>query len=149
MQHVSLFIRADEARAFELEADLRGTVIGVTNNGTAVNEWAVINDVEIVEVSRLEQKIGMLLKGRLDAFSHFEQSAMRMLNARGMSESVKKAKHQPSIAFEFYFALSSNSRLISRKSYIEAIIARGSRQALLPRYINSITRNNPSIAVSL
>lgn len=125
VQSVSLFVRQAEVERFQSDDDLRGSTIGVTNNGTLINEWGFYNGIKIVEVSRLSQKIGMLLKGRLDGFSHFEKSTLDMLADLESFELVKKARYQPPISFEYYFAISSQSELIGQVDALEQVIKTG------------------------
>ena len=67
---MTLFGRSTEAQRFQTDSDLNGLVIGVINDGLHINEWAAVSNIEIEEASLLEQKIGMLLKGRLEHPAH-------------------------------------------------------------------------------
>jgi polar amino acid transport system substrate-binding protein len=117
---------------FVLNANLISTVrdlsklnIAVTINAQYFDDLYLYSELGLVEVSTLKQKIGLLKKGRVDAFIHFRESALPMIKRMGWAEEVVLADYQPNQKTEYFVAVSRSSFLCKQRKKLQEIIKEG------------------------
>lgn len=96
------------------------------SNKAAIYEQ--LPNIKLVSIETLDQKIEMLLKGRIGAFLHVHQSAMSKIKATNNGERIKPVELALIKAFGQYIAVNKNSWLFNRKEDIKAIISTGIRK---------------------
>lgn len=116
------YVRKEDAEQFSDEDAFRYATAGVSidEKGLPVGTRGYFKD--IVPVTLLEQKIGLLIKGRIDTFIHFESSAMYMIREMGYENEIVSAPLQIGESLDYFFAVHDNSPLFARKAELEAII---------------------------
>lgn len=121
----SFFVLKEKASQLGSSEDLNKLVIGVTNGSEYFSEFEHRSDVVRVEVSSLEQKIGLLLKGRVDSFLHYRQSTLAKLAKSNLLDKVVLADYQPKVHESHHFVITKASQLFKKKEELEQIIEQG------------------------
>lgn len=119
------FVRADELHLLTEPSQINNLTLAITIDDQALMDKAYDKVGGIVPVTSLEQKIMMLDYGRVDAFVHFESSAMLKIKQLGLERKMMPALVQPGKSRDYYFALSIGSPLFEHKSEFERTIAQG------------------------
>lgn len=117
------YVRKADAEKFANEDAFRFATAGVSidEKGLPVGERDFFKD--IVPVTLLEQKIGLLIKGRIDTFIHFESSAAYMIREMGYENEIVSAPLQIGESLDYFFAIHDSSALFARRAEIENIIS--------------------------
>jgi ABC-type amino acid transport substrate-binding protein len=118
------FIRNDQRTRLSTIRDLDGKTIAITANDKPYISALEKLGAKVVVILSLEQKIKLLQRKRIDAFEHVQSSGLSEIAKKGLSEQIIVAPYKTASVNHFHFALSTGSELMSRKSEIEAIIAR-------------------------
>lgn len=121
---ISLYVAKDAPDIATVEA-LNHAIVAVTRHTSKVDIYAQIADENRVEVSSLQQKIELLLKGRVQAFFHVQESAELFIDDMTLREKIKRATLQPSQKFEQYIAINKHSWLWDHKDEIAEIVEKG------------------------
>lgn len=121
----TFFVRKGNEAVLQKFEDLRDLSIGVTRYATYFDRFEQEDDLIMVSVGSLRQKIKLLRNGRIDTFIHYKQSTLPTLEKMGLSGEVVEAPYQSADLEDYYFTVSSASPLISRKAEFEKVIAEG------------------------
>lgn len=122
---IGIFVLAGNESNFTVADDLRKRLLSLTRHA---NSDAIIDNIpaeHIVPARSLEQKIDMLLKGRIDGFLHVAQSTSRKLNELGLTQKIVPATYQPPQSYRQYVAINTSSWLYDSKEELERIIRLG------------------------
>ncbi len=116
------FIRAEDIEKFSsIEAFNHANAAFSIDDNKMLTEAQTIFD-GIVKVTSLEQKIRLLLKGRVDTFIHFESSARYMIKILGFEDEIVAANFQFSQPLDYFVAIHTDSPLYAHKERLQAII---------------------------
>lgn len=118
----TFFIRANESVVLRDFDDLLDLKIAVTPKVTYFSAFDQSSSLTKVEVGSLQQKIKLLVNGRVDAFIHNKDSTMASLQVMGQANNVKFAEYQPKQKRKYYFAISMKSKLYSRLPELKRIV---------------------------
>lgn len=118
----TFFIRADEPKALKNFDDLLNLNIAVTPKVTYFSEFDQSTLLTKVEVGSLQQKIKLLVNGRVDAFIHNKDSTMASLKVMGQADKVTLAHYQPKQKRRYFFAISAKSKLYPRLNELKQIV---------------------------
>ncbi|MDC8832042.1 substrate-binding periplasmic protein [Alteromonas gilva] len=122
---VALFVRADKADQLTSQADLRQLSIGVTMRSNIQSLFTEIPVDKTVMLPSIEQKIEMLMKGRIDGFTHIQQSTEVKLDELGLQHAITLANYQIDQVFAQHVVINKDSWLWQHKSRLEDIIKAG------------------------
>tara|TARA_R110001632_G_scaffold103412_1_gene212096 strand:- start:72306 stop:73034 length:729 start_codon:yes stop_codon:yes gene_type:complete len=103
-------------------ADLKRLNIGVTRNAKYFEKFNQETNLIMVPVSTLRQKIELLMKGRINTFVHFQESAQPLIIEMGLQNDIVLAKYQPIEVNNYYVTISQNSPLIGKKHLFESAV---------------------------
>jgi polar amino acid transport system substrate-binding protein len=92
----------------------------------------------MVPVSTLSQKIELLMKGRIDIFIHFQESAVPIITDMGLQNEIVLADYQPIEVNQYYVTISQNSLLIDKKHLFETAV----REAVANQEFATICREH-------
>lgn len=119
------FILAKNHTRLKSADDLKLLTVAITEHEKSYLDNVAHIEFNAVTVASLQQKIEMLLRGRIDAFEHVERSALLQLQKMGLSDEIILAEYKPTNMNHFHFALSTRSELMAKKAEMEAVIAQG------------------------
>ncbi|GGO70098.1 substrate-binding periplasmic protein [Bowmanella pacifica] len=119
------FVRKNNQKTLATIDDLGNMKIGVTIYAKYFDNFERKQDFALVGVSTLQQKIQLLMKGRIDTFIHYQESTLPLLEKMGLSQEVVKAKYQPTHYNDYFVTISANSRLLHLKDKFEQVIKHG------------------------
>lgn len=102
--------------------DLKTLNIGVTIHALYFDRFNQQADLAMVSTESLDQKIELLLKGRIDTFIHFEESTLPKLRKMGLSDVVVFADYQPTECNKYHLTVSQNSPMIKKISLFEMAV---------------------------
>lgn len=119
------FIKSDNAHRLVSRSDLSKLVLGMTIDEKQLLDQAEKEFYEIIPVTTLNQKIELLMLGRIDTFLHFEHSARLMIDQKGLSEVIVPAPYQSSGFRNYHVTISTQSPLFLYKEKLERIIREG------------------------
>ena len=122
---IGLFVLAGNESLFTEADDLRKHLLSLTRHANSDAILSEIPAAHIVPARSLEQKIEMLLKGRIDGFLHVTQSTALRLMELGYTNNITQADYQPPEVYQQYIAINNHSWLYAHKAELEAIIANG------------------------
>lgn len=122
---IGLFVLAGNESLFIEAGDLRKHLLSLTRHANSDAILSEIPAAHIVPARSLEQKIEMLLKGRIDGFLHVTQSTALRLMELGYTNNITQADYQPPEVYQQYIAINNHSWLYAHKAELEAIIANG------------------------
>ncbi|MBR9792078.1 MAG: transporter substrate-binding domain-containing protein [Gammaproteobacteria bacterium] len=123
--NIGLFVLAGNESLFAKADDMRKHLLSLTRHANSDAILSEIPAAHIVPARSLEQKIEMLLKGRIDGFLHVTQSTELRLRELGYTNNITQADYQPPEAYKQYIAVNNRSWLYAHKAELEAIIANG------------------------
>ena len=141
LQH-AFFILAENKPKLTSFDDLEELSIGVTIHAKYFERFNKNHDLAMVPVHTLEQKIQLLMNGRIDTFLHFRESTLPKLQEMGLSEQIQMATYQPIETNKYYFSISENSPLIKHRKDFESIIAEGIKNGDFARIRQEHYTNN-------
>lgn len=122
LRHTFFVAQKDKHRLKHFD-DIQEMVIGVTINATYFTRFNQLENLAMVPVSTLNQKIGLLNKGRIDTFIHFQESTLPTLKKMGLEDEIVIADFQTTERNEYYFTISKHSPLMPYLGQFEAVIA--------------------------
>lgn len=106
--------------------DLYQKLVGVNKHSKYFKAFNETDQIYKVDVVSLEQNIHLLLKKRIDALIHYEESTIPTLQRLGVEHLVKKTNYQPDHSNKHYIAISHKSHLTARLAELHLIV----RQAI-------------------
>jgi polar amino acid transport system substrate-binding protein len=121
----SFFVVKDRGTQLNDFADLSKLNIGVTIHAKYYQRFHEQTDLALISVSTLKQKVELLLKGRIDTFIHYEESAMPYIQQQGLQEKIGLAPYQPTEYNEYFFTISAKSQLFPYQEKLQKIIQAG------------------------
>lgn len=121
----ALFVRKKEFDLIKRPADLSELSAAVTINARYYEDLYTYAAENLVKVSTLEQKIALLLKGRVDTFVHFKESARPVIEQMGLNDEIVLAEYQPDQQIEYFVAVSKNSPFFEHLSKLQQILHEG------------------------
>ncbi|NVK58078.1 MAG: transporter substrate-binding domain-containing protein [Alteromonadaceae bacterium] len=123
--NVALFVLSENADRLSTKADLKLLNIGMTMRSSIESIMIGIPQNRTVQVPSIEQKIEMLIKGRIDAFTHIQQGAERKFKELHLQNRITLADYQIDHVFEQYVVINKDSWLWPHRSRLEYIIKTG------------------------
>lgn len=120
----AIFVLANNKHKVQTHQDLAGLIIG-TSIGyriKASDEFIKSVGLKMVRVTNLQQKINLLMLGRVDMFTHFEQSSYQLLQQQGLEKKVVLANVQFTSAIEYFVAVSTQSKFSKDMNKINAAV---------------------------
>lgn len=121
----TLFVNKKDKDKLKKFDDLLELTIGVTANARYFERFNEQTDLAMVPVSSLMQKIGLLQKGRINTFIHFQESALPTLEKLALDQDIIIADFQTTERNLYYFTLSKNSPLLPYRERLEDVIRIG------------------------
>ena len=119
------FVRNEDATNFSKEENLQQLVVGMTINKQDTYKKLEQEHEETVYVSTLEQKVELLVLGRIDAFLHFKQSAQRLIEQKGLKDKIRVLPFQGGVKDHYHFGISTQSPFYQHREMFEAVIKQG------------------------
>jgi polar amino acid transport system substrate-binding protein len=102
--------------------DLTGKYVGINRYSKYFSSFDNDDEINKFRASGVLQNIELLLRNRIDAFMHYEESTLPLLARIGEKKSIVKTLYQPEYETRHYLAISSHSPLKARKIELEEII---------------------------
>lgn len=121
LRHTFFVLKDNQAKLASLN-DLRDLNIGVTIHAKYYKKFQQQQDLRVVPVSSLKQKIELLLKGRIDTFIHYQESTEPLLIKQQLSDKIVLAAYQPTEFNQYFVTISQKSRLLPYQNKLSAII---------------------------
>lgn len=121
----AFFVLASEQHRLQRFEQLGELSIGITRHAQYFDRFSGATDLALVEVSSLAQKVGLLRKGRIDTFLHFEHSAHPYLKRMAWEQEVVLAPYQPAQFKDYFVAISARSPIILVQSVITQVVIDG------------------------
>ncbi|WP_339721510.1 transporter substrate-binding domain-containing protein [uncultured Paraglaciecola sp.] len=118
----TFFIKKENKHKLQSFNDLKKLSIGVTRHAKYFKKFNQESNLIMVPVSRLRQKIELLIKDRINTFVHFEESAMSRISVMELQNEIVIADYQPIEVDYYYVTISRNSTLIHKKPQFEAAV---------------------------
>jgi ABC-type amino acid transport substrate-binding protein len=103
--------------------DLAGKYVGVNRYAKYFKAFDEDDSINKFKASGVIQNIELLLRNRIDAFIHYEQSTLPLLEKFDEENSIVKTPYQPKAEVRHYLAVSSHSVLAQRQNELRKIIA--------------------------
>ncbi len=122
---LAIFVLAGNESTIQSIDSFDHLTIGVTRNASRQSLLKHIPEEHIVPAVSLEQKIDLLLKGRIDAFLHVRKSTFSRLITENLYSRIRPADFQPSKELEQHVAINKDSWLYLRKAELEKILRDG------------------------
>lgn len=122
---VAIFVLAGNESTINSIDSFHQYNISVTRNSSRQTILQHIPDNHIIPAVSLEQKIELLLKGRIDSFMHVKQSTLTTLITQNLYTKIRLADFQPPKEYEQHVVINKNSWLYQRKGDLEQIIRDG------------------------
>ena len=104
--------------------DLSGKYIGVNRYAKYFKVFDEDKTIDKFKASGVMQNIELLLRNRIDAFIHYEQSTLPLLAKADIDNNIVQTPYQPNIEARHYLAISSHSVLVKRQHELQQIIAK-------------------------
>lgn len=117
-----IFILKNKRDLIQTYQDLSGKIIGVNRNSKYYKAFDNNESVVKFKAHGVLQNIELLKRNRIDAFMHYEESTVPLLDGLGISDEVVKSVYQPNIEIQHYIAISKSSALNSRLGELEQIV---------------------------
>ncbi|MDM7861063.1 transporter substrate-binding domain-containing protein [Alteromonas sp. ASW11-36] len=127
------FVRREDIEKYVNPQAFDNAVVGVSIDQVGITETVQSDFKDIVPVTNLGQKIGLLLKGRIDTFVHFQSSADFKINQMGVADKIGPAPYQPGFPLDYYVALHTGSALYARKAELAKIISDAVAQGIFAK----------------
>jgi ABC-type amino acid transport substrate-binding protein len=134
----TFFIRngnIDMLRSFK---DLKSLSLGVTQHAKYFELYSQDPNLIMVPVSTVRQKIDLLMKGRINAFIHFQESAIPLISQMDLQNDIVLADYQPIEVNSYYVTISRNSPLFDRKKLFQSAV----RKALANKEFASMRKEH-------
>lgn len=122
---LGLFVLAGNEELLVQPEDITKRLLSLTRHAKSEAIFDLIPPENLVPARSLEQKIDMLLKGRIDGFFHIAPSTSLRLKELGLTEKIVPAIYQPTHVYEQFVAINTNSWLFAHRAALEAIIESG------------------------
>jgi polar amino acid transport system substrate-binding protein len=108
------------------ENDLDGlsVAISIVRSEAVSDNYLANYGVNLVPVTQLQQKVEMLLKGRVDLFSHYVQSTFLFLEERGLQDKIVLSKIERPQSERYFLAISKLSPLYNDRAKFETMLSR-------------------------
>jgi polar amino acid transport system substrate-binding protein len=119
-------------------SDLKNMYIGVTRHAKYFKQFNQESGLIMMPVTTLRQKIALLMKGRINTFIHYQESALPLITDMGLQNEIVLADYQPIEVNKYYVAISQNSPLINKKHLFETAV----RDAIAHHEFATIRRNH-------
>ena len=119
------FVRSTDKDKLKSREDMEKLTIGITSDEKEQLNIISEDGLSYVTLITLKQKIEMLMKGRIDMFTHFEFSALDQIQEMGLEKEIVLSDYQTTKYRDYHFAVSTHSPLMAMKEDIEAIIKQG------------------------
>jgi len=116
------YVLKDRRDDFNTYSDLKGKVVGINRHAKYFSLFDSDESITKYPLSTLEQNIEMLLRGRIDSFIHYGESAYPILAELGLEDKIVQMKYQPQHEKRHYLVISKHSPLIQMKAKLENII---------------------------
>lgn len=123
----TFFVRTDDANRVNDFTALTRLKIAVTPNISYFSKFDQASNITKVEVDSLQQKIKLLVNNRVDAFIHNRDSTAVNLKLMDLTQEVAPANFQPIEKRNYYFAISTKSKLYPQLDKLTAVIEKGVR----------------------
>lgn len=102
--------------------DLVGKYIGINRYAKYFKAFDENDAIYKFKATGVIQNIEMLLRERIDAFIHYEQSALTLLAQFDEENKITQVPYQPTAEVRHYLAISNHSVLMQRKNELQQII---------------------------
>ncbi len=102
--------------------DLQGKYIGINRHSKYFHAFDSDDVMHKFQASGVLQNVELLLRKRIDAFMHYEESTLPLLAKIGEKNTIVKTLYQPNNETRHYLAISSHSSLKTRISELEQIV---------------------------
>ena len=122
---LGIFVLAGNESTIQSIDSFDHLTIGVTRNASRQSLLKHVPDDHIVPAVSLEQKIDLLLKGRIDAFLHVRQGTFSRLITENLYNRIRPAHFQPPKEYEQHVAINKDSWLYLHKAELEKILRDG------------------------
>lgn len=122
---VAIFVLAGNESSIDSINSFQQHIVGVTRSSSRQSVLENVPESHIVSVESIEQKIDLLLKGRIDSFLHVKQSTLTTLITQGLYTKIRLATFQPPQEYEQHVIINKDSWLYTRKDELEKIIRDG------------------------
>ncbi|WP_340676886.1 transporter substrate-binding domain-containing protein [Paraglaciecola sp.] len=116
------FILTKDQNRFKTPADINKALVGMTNSAEYYSHLNKNEKFRIIPVSTLKQKIELLLKGRIDGFTHHEESTFLLLKSMGLEDEIAISLYQPNNYEKYYISMSKKSALYPHKRELEQML---------------------------
>jgi len=121
----TFFVRHDELARLSQYQDLGSMRIAVTPKVSYFSEFDQDRQLAKVAVDSLQQKIKLLVNGRVDTFIHNKDSTIVSLKIMGLTQQVTAANYQPDDKRKYYFAIGVRSALHPYLKRLKQVIQQG------------------------
>ena len=118
----TFFVRKENVDKLHIFTDLKELTIGVTQYAKYFEQFSQEPGLILVSVSSLKQKIELLMKGRINTFIHFQESALPLISHMGLQNDIVLADYQPIEVNQHYLTISQNSPLFAKKHLFESVV---------------------------
>ena len=128
---------------------MSGKVIGVNRNSKYFIPFD--NDKSVVKFKArgVIQNIELLKRKRIDAFMHYEESTIPLLEKLGLSEQIVKSTYQPNFEIRHYIAISKGSVLNIRLAELKQVVQNAVKNKdFLKIRLNHYTEINNSTSIA-
>ena len=119
-----LFTLKKDQNKIKSYQDLSGKYIGVNRYAKYFKVFDEDKTIDKFKASGVMQNIELLLRNRIDAFIHYEQSTLPLLAKADIDNNIVQTPYQPNIEARHYLAISSHSVLVKRQHELQQIIAK-------------------------
>lgn len=102
--------------------DLAGKHVGINRYAKYFQPFDSDENISKFRATGVVQNIELLLRGRIDAFMHYEESTLPLLTKLGAKSKVAKSLYQPNFKTRHYLAISSHSKLMARQDELKLIV---------------------------
>jgi ABC-type amino acid transport substrate-binding protein len=117
-----VFSLKENHRQIKNYQDFAGKYIGINRYAKYFTTFDADKTINKFKATGVLQNIELLLHNRIDAFMHYEESTLPLLEKIGERNKIVKTIYQPNIETRHYLAISSHSSLNARKSELEKIV---------------------------
>ena len=102
--------------------DLAGKHVGINRYSKYFQPFDSDEKISKFRATGVVQNIELLLRGRIDAFMHYEESTLPLLTKLGEKSKIAKSLYQPDYETRHYLAISSHSKLMTRQDELKLIV---------------------------
>jgi ABC-type amino acid transport substrate-binding protein len=112
----------ENSDSFTEYKDLEDKDIGVNRHAKYFSTFDLDKNIKKHSVSSLKQNIELLLHKRIDAFIHYEESTLPILEKLNLNDKIVKTLYQPPHEYQHYLVISSHSPLTNFQTRLEGIV---------------------------